>query len=86
MRLGEGRALSGCFFPEGGEPAAHSDGLRGKSRGVWVHLPWPALEDMCIMALKAGQLWAVYCLTHLLFICIYLVPSQCQELCLRLRV
>ena len=40
----------------------------------------PALEDACIVALKAGLLRAVYCLPHLLFICIYLVPALCQEL------
>lgn len=70
----------GTDFPE-----LCSSGLRGKSGGVWACLPLPALEDLCISALKAGQLGAVYSLTHLLFICVYLVPLLCQELCLGLR-
>lgn len=32
-----------------------------------------SLEDVCIMALEAGQLWAVYSFTHSFFICIYLI-------------
>lgn len=64
--------------------AGCGSGVRGKGTGMWAHSPGPALEELCITALKAGWLSAVD-----VFICpfiaIYPAPPLCQVLCLGLR-